>query len=366
MYLLLNKNRILAEFVVENILGFEDIRIINQDTSYKCLLLNDIKLFIINRKAPKHRQNMAKLIKLCGCDTLTGYLNVSHALSLNDTFWVKKENSSLCWEDVSLYRNPFNTVIARAAFDGGIFGRQFSSTSPELGTNGTFAKCWIRENGNIKLIKCGSEGFSNCGLEPYSEYYASQILDAFGVNHLSYNLSMRHSKLVSKCNLFTSESVGLIPFYYMGFNSFVDVVNWYREHGVIDKLADMVVADALILNQDRHLGNFGSLFDTNTGSVVEIAPLYDHNLSLLCYAKDNEVKTEVKLNDYIARVNLGPKLYEDFISTAKQLMTQSIKKRLINMQGFKLKKHPRYNLSDDRLNSLNRIINNQIKLLLRF
>ena len=56
----------------------------------------------------------------------------------------------------------------------------------------------------------------------------------------------------------------------MGFNSFVDVVNWYRGHGVIDKLADMVVADALILNQDRHLGNFGGLSDARLNSLNRI------------------------------------------------------------------------------------------------
>lgn len=365
MYLLLNKNRIIAKFTVENILGFEDIKILNQDTSYKCLLINDIKSFIINRRAPKHRQHISKLLKLCGCDTLMGFLEVSHALSLNDTFWVKNENSDLSWKDVSLYTNPFNTTIDRIAFDGGMFGRQSSSISPEFTTNGTFAKCWVRENGSIKLIKCGSEGFSNCGLEPYSEYYASQILDAFGVNHINYDLSMRHGKLVSKCNLFTSEDIGLIPFHYMGFTSFVDIVNWYRRHGALDKLAYMIIADALILNQDRHLGNFGSLFDTNTGSLIGIAPLYDHNISLLCYATDNEISTNAKLNEYIARVNLGPKLYGDFISVAKQLITPSIRKRLINLQGIKLTKHPKYNLSDRRLNNLNRIVNNQIKLLLQ-
>ena len=50
---------------------------------------------------------------------------------------------------------------------------------------------------------------------------------------------------------------------------------------------------------------------------------------------------------------------------AKQLITPSIRKRLINMQGIKLTKHPKYNLSDSRLNNLNRIVNNQIKLLLQ-
>ena len=35
----------------------------------------------------------------------------------------------------------------------------------------------------------------------------------------------------------------------------------YKKLGVIDELANMVVADALIFNTDRHLGNFGFLID---------------------------------------------------------------------------------------------------------
>ena len=365
MYLFLNKNRILARFTVEESFGIEGVRIIEQDKNYDCIMTKELESFIANRKAPKHREHITKLLKVCGCETLKGYLDVSHALSLTDTFWVKSEKSSLCWEDVSLYRHPFNTTIAKIAFDGGMFGQRFSSTSPEFGTDGAFAKCWIRENREIKLIKCGSEGYANSGLEPYSEYYASQVLRAFGVNHVEYNLSMRHGKLVSKCKLFTSEEIGLVPFYYMNCKSMLDIVDWHKEHGVIEKLAEMIVADALILNQDRHLGNFGCLLDNNTGNIVGIAPLYDHNISLLCYATDKEIATDQELNKYIQRVNLGPKLYNEFINVARQMINPGIRRRLINMQDFKLMKHPRYNLSDYRIDSLNRIINNQIKSLLK-
>lgn len=366
MYLLLNKNKVLARFVIENTLGFEGVRVIDIDKSFHHPLLSDIQSFILNRKAPKHRQHIDRLLKICGCDTLEGYLDVSHALSLNDTIWVKRENSSLCWEEVSLYTHPFNTTIARIAFDGGMFGQQLSSTSPEFGTNGTFAKCWIRENGVIKLVKCGSEGYSNCGLEPYSEYYASQVLSAFGADHVDYGLTMRHGKLASKCRLFTSEDVGLVPFSSIGANrNLVEILNWYNHHKLLDKFAEMIVADALIFNQDRHLGNFGCLFDNNTGKIIGAAPLYDHNISLFCYATNSDIFDNNTLNDYISRTNLGPKLYNDFISVAKKLMTLSIRKKLINMQGFKLHKHPRYNLPDWRIHRLNQLINWQIAELLK-
>ena len=54
-------------------------------------------------KRPSTRR-IAALLKEYGCDTLEGYLNVTHALSLNDTFWVRAADADLQWRDVSLIR----------------------------------------------------------------------------------------------------------------------------------------------------------------------------------------------------------------------------------------------------------------------
>lgn len=109
-----------------------------------------------------------------GLTTRHNFIGMIRCLSLTDTFWMKREDEALTWDDVSLYRNPFDDVIARIAFDGtGMYGRQNSPTSPEFATSGSFAKCWIRENGQISLLKRGSTGYANAGFEPYSEKLAS-------------------------------------------------------------------------------------------------------------------------------------------------------------------------------------------------
>lgn len=135
----------------------------------------DIQLWLAGRQAPKHRAHIAELLRQCGCYNLDGYLRITHALTLNDTFWVKPTDSTLKWDQVSLYSNEFDETIARIAFEGGMYGKQFSSTSPEFGTDGAYAKCWIRKGSDILLLKQGSDGARNTGLEPYSEYYSSQI-----------------------------------------------------------------------------------------------------------------------------------------------------------------------------------------------
>ena len=81
-----------------------------------------------------------------GCYNLDGYLRITHALTLNDTFWVKPTDSTLKWDQVSLYSNEFDETIARIAFEGGMYGKQFSSTSPEFG------KMCIRDS--LHSIQC--------------------------------------------------------------------------------------------------------------------------------------------------------------------------------------------------------------------
>ena len=364
MYYLLNKNDIVASFEVKGAGNLEYIQLIQVDKSKIPFWITDLETFITNRKAPKHREHIEKLLKKCNCGTISGYLNVSHALSLNDTFWVKKSNQhDLDWDKVSLYKNKFNQTIARIAFDGGMYGENFSSTSPEFGTDGKFAKCWVRENGIIKLVKRGSFGAANAGLEPYSEFYTSQILDALGLKHVVYGLTSKHNKLASKCNLFTSEDYGLIPYSALSKNGNIgQIVNFYKEKGLYNEIASMFIADSIIFNEDRHLGNFGFIVDNRNGKIVDTAPLYDHNMSLLCYAMVDDFKN---IRKYISDNDKGPRLGGDFIDVAKALMTPEMRHKLINIHGIELKKHPRYNLPDWRVDALSKEVNKQIELILR-
>lgn len=126
----------------------------------------DLFTFLDRRKAPKHRKHIEQLLERYDCTDIDGFISVTHAVSLNDTF--------LKWADVSLYSNSFDEMTAKAAFDGAISDTDFSSTSPEFGTDGSYAKCWIRESDGIYLCKSGSATFE---LEPLSEYLASQLAE---------------------------------------------------------------------------------------------------------------------------------------------------------------------------------------------
>ena len=132
----------------------------------------ELTSFLDHRKAPKHRKHIQQLLEQYGCDDPEGFLRVTHALSLNDTFWVRESDSPLTWREVSLYTNPFSEIISEAAFDGIISETDLSSTSPEFGTDGYYAKCWKREASGIFLYKSGSAHYE---IEPLSEYLAAQL-----------------------------------------------------------------------------------------------------------------------------------------------------------------------------------------------
>lgn len=359
-FYLLNKNRLLARFHVEGTGILEGI-VIDEQFEAMPEWIRNLKAFIGNRRAPKKRENIEKLLEMSGCDTIYGWLNITHALSLIDTYWVKPVDSKLAWEQVSLYTHEFNEVVAKTAFEGGLHGYNLSTTSPEYGTDGTFAKCWIRENGVIKLMKRGSTGARNAGLEPYSEFYTSQIARELGINHVEYGLRKHSGRICSVCDAFTSEDVGYLPFAAVGgeLNRLADVVDMFNNYGLKEEVIDMFIFDAVIFNEDRHKGNFGFVINNDTNEILGMAPLFDHNIAMLCYAEQDDFN---QIDKYLEEK--GPRIGNTFVGDARALLYPDMRKKLQNLYGFVFKRHSKINLPEERLAALERVINRQIKLIL--
>jgi len=359
-FYLLNKNETLARFHVEGTGVLEWIVI---DEQFKAMpeWIGKLEEFIENRRAPKKRENIAKLLEMSGCDTIYGWLSVTHALSLIDTYWVKPVDSLLSWEQVSLYTHEFNEVVAKTAFEGGLHGYNLSTTSPEYGTDGTFAKCWIRENGVIRLMKRGSTGARNAGLEPYSEFYTGQIANGLGLNYVKYDLRKHGGRVCSVCDAFTSEEIGYLPFAAAGSkaNSIRAVLNNFDRYGLKKEVTDMFIFDAVIFNEDRHKGNFGFIVDNNTNEAIGMAPLFDHNIAMLCYAEQDDFG---EIDKYLAEK--GPRIGNTFVGDAKALLYPGMRSKLQNLYGFKFERHPKFNLPEERLTALEEVINRQIRLIL--
>jgi len=145
----------------------------------------DLNGWLESRISPKHREHMERLFALCGFTDNRSVLEYSKGLTLIDTLWVVPVNSGLKWNKVSLFHNSFNETIAHIAFEGGLKGIQSFTTSPEFGTDGMLAKCWIRRQDNsVALVKAGTNGFSNAGKEPLSEVFVHQVLTRLKYSHV--------------------------------------------------------------------------------------------------------------------------------------------------------------------------------------
>ncbi len=359
-FLLMNKDQPILRFQSHlGPFGEDNMIELESFTALRPIGYRNILDWVDRRRAPKHRTHIEQLLRECGCENLDGFLRVAHALTLNDTFWVKEENSSLCWKDVSLYCNPFDELISHVAFEGGLYGEHFSTTSPEFGTDGAFAKCWIQEDDTVYLLKRGSSGASNAGLEPYSELYSSQIARYLCRSYVSYDVVEYRNKLASKCKLFTSENEGFVPISrYMERVNIQELLDFFEKIDCGDDFRRMLVLDAVIVNVDRHLGNFGVMIDNESMKMKRMAPVFDHNQALIPYATDEDF---TDIYQYLQAK--GTRIGNDFNTVAHAMLTPSIRADLINLKGFQFE-DSKFECSTTRKRQLETLVNTQIARIL--
>ena len=277
-----------------------------------------------------------------------------------------QEDNGDIFEKVNLYDKPFSNVLAELAFTG--YGSSLRSSlfsSPEFTTNGMLRKCWRRISGKVYLYKGGTEGASNTGFEPYSEFYAAQIAAAMGVRAIPYGLSRWKGVLCSTCELFTSKEYSYIPVGHLVTKGGMDAVKAYYESlgpEFTAALREKLVFDAVICNVDRHFGNFGVMVDNRTNTVVSPAPLFDHGNSLFNFAGTNAWSSDAVLEEYIE--TLAPSVYDDFLGTGKSVLTPELREKLRHLLTFRFKKHPRYNLPAKRLRMIEKQVQKRARDLL--
>ncbi len=342
------------------------------DESKKYLLPLDLQdnnesltKWIKGRTIPSNRAYVENFLAKFGLNEKDskGIIDICKGLSLNDSYWITDENFNGSYEKHNLYHNPFSSTIAWIAFTGyGSVNRTTFRSSPEFTTNGMLAKCWRRIDGKIILYKSGTEGFANSGKEPYSEFYAYQIAEAMGLNAVKYNLSLWKGKLCSTCELFCDVDTSYIAIGRLVREGGVRAVLKYLKdlsEEYYQKAIDMFVFDAVICNTDRHFGNYGVLVDNKSNKIKGTAPVFDNGISLFTFAMDDDLR-DIKA---YAKTR-APATYPDFVRFAKETMSKRQKDMLRKCLGFKFKKHPRYNLDDKRLKTIEWFIRERVKELL--
>lgn len=326
-----------------------------------------VSAWLRHRTVPKNRAYVNSLLAAMGLspNRQMDVIKASKGLSLNDCYWVVEEGFSGTFAKYNLYDNRFSRVLGLIAFTG--YGSNQVSgmtSSPEFTTNGMLPKCWRREGG-IKLFKGGTEGASNTGNEPYSEFYAAEIAKLLGVNAIPYTLKLWKDRLCSVCDLFTSKELSFVPIGRIVKTGGMKAVKaFYAQQGeeFTRALNEMIIFDAVIFNTDRHYGNFGVLVDSKTNQIVAPAPLFDHGNALFSLAGMDALASNEGMTKYAK--TLLPCVYDDFVAEAKAVMTHEDRNRLRSLLNIRLKRHSRYNLPPERLALIEKQISRRVRELL--
>ncbi len=306
------------------------------------------------RVIPKNRAFVDEILKTLGlsANDTKGIIDVCRGLSLNDSYWVVPADFDGLFADYNLYENRFSEILSLVAYTGVGSSNQAFTTSPELTTGGMLPKAWrFMDHDGIYLYKGGTTGASNTGNEPYSEYYACQIAHAMGLNAVSYDLENWKGILASKCRLFTDVNTAFVPIGRIVTEGGLSAcLAYYEKLGAeaFEQVKSMLVFDAVIYNEDRHFGNFGILRDSRTGTVLGPAPIFDNGLSLFNYA----TAADLADLDAYARTRTTPYGGVTYEAVCEEVLGRVQAEQLRRLIGFTFTRHPRLNLPEERLRSI--------------
>ena len=317
------------------------------------------------RVIPKNRAYVAEILKTFGLSVndTKGIIDVCKGLSLNDSYWVVPQGFTGTFAQYNLYENRFSEILSLVAYTGIGQSDAAFTTSPELTTNGMLPKAWrFIEGEGIYLYKGGTFGAANTGNEPYSEFYASQVAQAMGLDAVAYELENWKGILASRCKLFTDINTAYIPIgRIVREGGLKACLEYYRQLGpeAYEQIKSMLVFDAVIYNEDRHFGNFGVLRDNHTGKVTGAAPVFDNGMSLFNFAMPEDFKD---LDSYAK--TRGTAYGVSFESVCQEVMGPVQTRQLRKLIGFTFHRHPRLNWPEYRLEAIERHLQKRVRQLL--
>lgn len=318
-----------------------------------------------SRIIPRNREFVDKILSVYGLDhnNLLGIIQLCLGLSVNDCYWIVPAGFEGKFSKYNLYENSFDKALSLIAWTGfGSVRPSAFSSSPEFTTHGNLRKGWRRLNGKIMLYKGGSSGAANTGNEPYSEFYASQIAEAMGINHVPYNLAKWKGVLCCTCELFTGLNYSFVPIYrcFPG-KKLSEIADELKKMG--DKFylpfGDMMIFDALVCNTDRHLGNLGLLIDNQSNCPGAFAPIFDNGLALFPFAMEDDFRNL----DAYAKTRT-PVFGSSFGELISAFLTDRQRKQLRKLIGFRFTRDRNYNLPAKRLRALEEFLSRRVKSIL--
>ena len=340
--------------------------------------INNLTDWLNSRIPPIGRKNVLTLMKQAQINSINEYLSITKAISLTDTFWVQDTDRPITWDKISPYRNKLSRIISDIALNCEYHGGNLRSPSPDYTVDGSVDKCWKRINGDIYLYKTDGEKWSGItGNRPYCEYYACQVAKQLGIKYnVQYGITVKNTnteyrKAYTYCRAFTNEHYGYAPIAHTKYTN-KTLTEVYTEMGKLGNyserskltLREMLLLDSIIVNFDRHEGNYGFIFDTDSLDIVCMAPIFDNDCSLGPYTSLQDTDINKAYQELITtrqpKTDLG-----GYIKQARMSLTDELISNMKNMYPFHFDRLPKeMDLEDERIEFMEYIVNNQIRSIL--
>lgn len=256
----------------------------NNDKNITPVLTNWFK----GRSIPSWRDDLDLLLVKLNISSPEELLDKAFGLSLSDQYWVKPADSNIEYKDINFFEHGFkDSEFTNVTFSSGVdSSTKISLISPNNTTDGRLKKTWIIENNKRYLLK---GGYKNEVMQSFNEVLASMICERLGLNHIKYIIEVINEKVVSKCECFINTDTELISAHQIlyeiqkkenVYEEYIKILENKGINNVREKLENMFILDYLILNEDRHLNNFGIIRNVNNLNWIDIAPIFNNGQSL--------------------------------------------------------------------------------------
>ena len=228
----------------------------NINSSY---YINKLKENGKNNLIPKYIENLNSLL--------------FYSTSITDSYWIKDENDTIEWKDINPRTHELKDIckdkeLAKKLIYQNEVAKNNFTLKHELGAS---PKIWKHDSEeNVFLYKYGTRD------ETQKEILVSNILKHTNMPYVKYS---EVSERCCKCENIANENYALLNSsdlqVYLNqldtnFETFCSTLNPDLYYG-------MQVIDFLIDNPDRTIYNQGFIRDNETGNIVDLQPLFDHN-----------------------------------------------------------------------------------------
>lgn len=305
------------------VISIEEAKYINYDMAPLALQLkkleyNKIYKWLVHRALPLNRKNADKIymtMRLSRDNQEYELMCLTHALSINDNFWIANENELgvLRYKDINIFENSLNSTLYLVALKGyTYFTITEKNISAEYTGQGTYPKCFVRKDDGIYLYKSGLID------EITNEIYASYIADFIGASTINYFCDKISDIVCSVSKIETNIDINWET-------AFILSEHMVEQYGLIPQdvaikyftidYSNMIILDALILNDDKHMKNWAFKIDSITNKIIGLAPNYDYNRAFKANSKsisnllfDNNRQMNVLSAARMAYSNFGTSL----------------------------------------------------------